>query len=49
MEFEDGEEAPIMEIREWLDDSGEQISADVTDLGKVIAQRLCASVRTDIY
>lgn len=33
---EDGEDAPpIMEIREWLDESGKQTSVDVTDLGKV--------------
>ncbi|CAM9928313.1 unnamed protein product [Pylaiella littoralis] len=34
---EDGEAAPpIMEIREWLDESGKQTSVDVTDLGKVL-------------
>lgn len=32
---EDRGEAPIMEIREWLDDTGKQTSVDVTDLGKV--------------
>lgn len=46
MEFEDGEEAPITEIREWLDDSGKQISVDVTDLGKVITTRLYADYST---
>lgn len=36
VEVEDGEEAPpIMEIREWIDESGKQTSVDVTDLGKV--------------
>lgn len=35
VEVEGGEDAPIMEIREWLDESGEQTSVDVTDLGKV--------------
>lgn len=36
VELEDGEDAPpIMEIREWLDESGNQTSVDVTDLGKV--------------
>ncbi|CAM9877373.1 unnamed protein product, partial [Ectocarpus fasciculatus] len=36
VEVEDGQEAPIMEIREWLDESGKQTSVDVTDLGKVL-------------
>ncbi|CAN0190326.1 unnamed protein product [Ectocarpus sp. 8 AP-2014] len=36
VEVEDGQEAPIMEIREWLDESGNQTSVDVTDLGKVL-------------
>ncbi|CAM9592642.1 unnamed protein product [Scytosiphon promiscuus] len=36
VEVEGGEDAPIMEIREWLDESGEQTSVDVTDLGKVL-------------
>lgn len=35
VEVEDGQETPIMEIREWLDESGKQTSVDVTDLGKV--------------
>lgn len=35
VEVEDGQDAPIMEIREWLDESGNQTSVDVTDLGKV--------------
>ena len=35
VELEDGGEEPIMEIREWLDESGNQTSVDVTDLGKV--------------
>lgn len=34
-EVGDGGEEPIMEIREWLDESGQQTSVDVTDLGKV--------------
>eukprot|EP00752_Nemacystus_decipiens_P006076 g5484.t1 len=36
VELEDGGEEPIMEIREWLDESGKQTSVDVTDLGKVL-------------
>lgn len=39
VELEDGGEEPIMEIREWLDESGKQTSVDVTDLGKVRLQQ----------
>lgn len=41
VELEDGGEEPIMEIREWLDESGEQTSVDVTDLGKVRFAAAC--------
>eukprot|EP00903_Cladosiphon_okamuranus_P014461 g13417.t1 len=36
VEVEDEGEEPIIEIREWLDESGQQTSVDVTDLGKVL-------------
>lgn len=39
VELEDGGEEPIMEIREWLDESGQQTSVNVTDLGKVISRQ----------
>ena len=29
-------EDPIVDIREWLDESGKHTSVDVTDLGKVL-------------
>ena len=46
MVLEDGEEDPIMEIKEWLDDSGQQTSVDVTDLGKVFYLHGCGYSNT---